>query len=398
GNTACQHTVHFGGWNFTDSAYCAARKRLPLGVLHRLMARVADTFRGSTEASSTWLGHRVWLLDGSSFSMSDTPALQAKFGQPGGQRRGCGFPVAKFLALFDLATGMLLRVEEAPLRSHEMSRCAVATAGLSPGDVVLGDRAFCSFAHIGILHKRGLHGVFRAHQRQIIDFTPARPHAAQGRPKGQAKGPTCLPHSRWVRAQGDADQVVIWSKPKGKPTWMSKEEYADLPAEVTVRELRYKVHTRGFRVGEVTLVTTLLDAAAYPAAALADLYYRRWQVELNFRHLKMSMKMDVLKCKTVAGVLKELAVFALVYNLVRSVMCESAKVQGVASERVSLLDALRWLVGAEGDEDLSVLLVNPARPGRVEPRVVKRRPKQYPRMTKPRSVLRKELLEKEDAA
>jgi DDE family transposase len=397
GNTACQHTVHFGRWNFTDSAYCAARKRLPLGVLHRLMERIAATFRESSASSATWLGHRVWLLDGSSFSMPDTPALQATFGQPGGQRRGCGFPVAKFLALFDLATGMLLRVEEAPLRSHEMSRCAVATAGLSPGDVVLGDRGFCSYAHIAILLSRKLHGVFRAHQRQIIDFTPGRPHAAK-KAKGSRKDPAIRPHSRWVLAQGAADQIVVWFKPKSKPTWISKEEYIALPAEITVRELRYRVHTPGFRVGEVTLVTTLLDAAVYPASALADLYYRRWQVEVNFKHLKITMKMDILKCKTVDGVLKELAVFALVYNLVRSIMVESARVQRVAPERVSLVDAVRWLVGGEGDEDLSVLLVNPARTGRVEPRVVKRRPKQYPRMTKPRSVLRKELMEKEVAA
>jgi hypothetical protein len=396
GNTACQHTVHFGRWNFTDSAYCAARKRLPLGVLHRLMGQLADTSRKSTEAPATWLGHRVWLLDASSFSMPDTPELQAKFGQPGGQRRGCGFPVAKFLALFDLATGLLLRVEEAPLRSHEMSRCTVATAGLSPGDVVLGDRAFCSYAHIALLLNRKLHGVFRAHQRQIIDFTPGRPHATQA--KGARKDPAIRPHSRWVRAQGQADQIVIWSKPKTKPTWISKQEYAALPETITVHELRYRVHTPGFRVGEVTLVTTLLDATIYPAEALAELYYRRWQVEVNFKHLKITMKMDTLKCKTVDGVLKELAVFALVYNLVRSVMVESARVQGVAPERVSLLDALRWLVGAEGAEDLSVLLVNPARKERVEPRVVKRRPKQYPRMTKPRSVLRKGLLEKKDVA
>ena len=141
GNTACQHAVHFGGWNFTDSAYCAARKRLPLGVLHRLMGRVAQTCRTAGDAS-TWFGHRVWLLDGSSFSMSDTPELQATFGQPGGQRRGCGFPVAKFLALFDLATGMLLRVEEAPLRSHEMSRCAVVAPTCRPATLSSGTAAF----------------------------------------------------------------------------------------------------------------------------------------------------------------------------------------------------------------------------------------------------------------
>ena len=141
---------------------------------------------------------------------------------------------------------------------------------------------------------------------------------------------------------------------------------------------------------EITPVTTLLDAATYPAEALADLYYRRWQVELNFRHIKTSMKMDVLRCETVEGVLKELAVFALAYNLVRSAMVDSARLQGVAPDRVSLVDAVRWLIGVE-EADVSVLVVNPSRPGRVEPRVVKRRPKQYMRMTEPRSDLRKQL-------
>jgi hypothetical protein len=397
GNTACQHTVHFGQWNFTDSAYCAARKRLPLGVLRHLAARVAARIRTSTTATSTWYGHRVWLLDGSSFSMPDTPELQAAFGQPGGQKKGCGFPVAKFLALFDLATGMLLRVEPAPLRSHEMSRCVVATAGLLPGDVVLGDRGFCSYAHIAILLNRKSHGVFRAHQRQIIDFTPGRPRAAAGKAKKPHEA-TIRPHSRWVRSQGDSDQVVIWSKPKGKPRWMSQDEYTLLPEEIMVRELRYKVHTPGYRVGAVTLVTTFLDASAYPAEALADLYFRRWQVEVYLRDLKITLKMDVLKCKTKDGVLKELAVFALVYNLVRSVACAAAQAQGVAADRVSVTDAVRWLVGAEGDEDLSVILINPSRKGRVEPRVRKRRPKQYPLMKKPRAVLRKQLIDKKVAA
>jgi hypothetical protein len=397
GNTACQHTVHFGQWNFTDSAYCAARKRLPLGVLRRLARRVAERVRTATTAASSWHGHRIWLLDGSSFSMPDTPELQTAFGQSGAQRRGCGFPVAKFLALFDLATGMLLRVEPAPLRSHEMSRCAAATAGLLPGDVVIGDRGFCSYAHIAILLNRKLYGVFRAHQRQIIDFTPGRPQAASGKAKAPREA-TIRPHSRWVLSQGDSDQVVIWYKPKSKPRWMSKDEYALLPEEITVRELRYQVHTPGYRVGQVTLVTTLLDASVYPAEALADLYFRRWQVEVYFRDLKIALKMDVLKCKTEDGVLKELAVFALVYNLVRSVACAAAKAQGVAADRVSVTDAVRWLVGAEGDEDLSVILINPSRKGRVEPRVRKRRPKQYPLMTKPRAVLRNQLADKKVAA
>ena len=397
GNTACSHTVHFGGWNFTDSAYCAARKRLPLGVIRRLAAWVAERFRQSTTAQASWRNHRVWLLDGSSFSMPDEPELQAAFGQPSGQRKGCGFPVAKFLALFDLATGMLLRVEPAPLRSHEMSRSAVATSGLLPGDIVLGDRGFCSYAHLATLLNRRLHGVFRAHQRKIIDFTPGRPGVARGKAKGPHEA-TIRPHSRWVRSQGESDQVVIWHKPKRRPLWMSKEEYDALPGEITVREVRYKVQARGYRVGEVTLVTTLLDASAYPAAALADLYFRRWQVEVYLRDLKITLKMDVLKCKTVEGVLKELAVFALVYNLVRSVACRAAEAKGVAADRVSVTDAVRWLVGVEGDAELSVILVVPKREGRVEPRVKKRRPKQYSRMTKPRRELRKELLDNNVAA
>ena len=192
--------------------------------------------------------------------------------------------------------------------------------------------------------------------------------------------------------------MVIWSKPKSLPRWISKDEYASLPGEITVRELRYRVHTPGYRVGEVTLVTTLLDASVYPAEALADLYFRRWQVEVYLRDLKITLKMDVLKCKTVNGVLKELAVFALVYNLVRSVACEAAQARGVAADRVSVTDAVRWLVGAEGDEDLSVILTVPKRKGRVEPRVKKRRPKQYDLMTKPRRELRKELLENKVAA
>jgi len=385
GNTACQHVVHFGGWSFTASAYCQARKRLPLAVYQRLLETVAATSRTAAEATSRWLGHRVWLVDGSSFSMPDEPELQRRFGQPGNQKKGCGFPVAKWLALFDLTTGMLLRSAAAPLRSHEMSRAAAISRELEPGDLVVGDRGFCSYAHLALLVGRGLHGVFRIHQRQIVDFTPGRPGA-----RGGSKDLPGLPRSRWVLSQGDADQVVAWCKPKEAPSWMAAEEYAALPDEVTVRELRYRVSAPGYRVREITLATSLLDAAAYPAEALAELYFRRWQVEVNIRHLKITMKMDVLRCETVDGVSKELAVFALAYNLVRSVMGESARPRGVAPDRIGLVDAVRWLIGVE-EADVSVLVVNPSRRGRVEPRVKKRRPKQYTLMSKPRSELRKSL-------
>jgi len=173
---------------------------------------------------------------------------------------------------------------------------------------------------------------------------------------------------------------------------MTAEEYAALPETLAVRELRYRVGRPGFRTRTVTLVTTLLDAALYPLETLAELYAARWRVELNFRHLKTTMKMDVLKCKTVEGVLKELTVYAIVYNLVRVVMGEAARRQGVDVERVSFVDALRWLTQARPGDELPELVVNPDRPGRYEPRARKRRPKPYPLMTRPRAVSRKGLL------
>jgi hypothetical protein len=244
------------------------------------------------------------------------------------------------------------------------------------------------------LKKRGVFGVFRMHQAQIVDFTPGRKPA---RTKGlypREKGPS----SRWVLAHGPNDQVVAWAKPKKRPGWMTEEEFAEMPEEMMVREIRYKIITPGFRVREVTLATTLLDAEAYPAEDLAELYYKRWSVEVNFRHMKITMEMDVLKCKTVDGVQKEAAMYAIAYNLVRSVMIESARVQQVDPDRISLIDAIRWLTDQDSKGTSPILVINPARPGRFEPRVRKRRPKQYPLMTKPRKEYRKALLGNELAA
>ena len=178
---------------------------------------------------------------------------------------------------------------------------------------------------------------------------------------------------------------------------MTQEKFAALPESLILREIRYHIGRTGFRTKTVTLVTTLLDADLYTVEALADLYGVRWRVEQNLKHLKLTMKLDVLKCKTVDGVLKELAIFAIVYNLVRIVMMEAAARQGVDIERISFIDALRWLCEMKKDS-LPKLVVNPARPGRFEPRVRKRRPKEYPLMKRPRSELRKCLLEQQVAA
>ena len=388
GNSSLQHVSLLAGRTFTDAAYCMARARLPLAVFRGVLAGLIKALVPQTRSGGAWQGHRTWLIDGSSTSMPDTPELRAKFGQPGGQAKGCGFPVAKILALFHAGTGLLIEVTAAPLRTHEMSRLGEVHPAFEPGDVLVGDRGFCSFAHLAMLARGGFHGVFRVHQRQIVDFTPSRPHSRKGE-KPAAKG---SPRSRWLRRLGVLDQVVEWFKPVERPEWMDAGDYEALPETLVVRELRYEVGGRGFRTRAVTLVTTLVDGDLYPLESLAKLYGMRWRVELNLRHLKTTMKMDILKCQTVDGVLKELTVFAMVYNLVRVVMIEAARSQGVDVERISFVDALRWLEQAEPGDELPRLVVNPDRPDRFEPRVRKRRPKQYPLMKKPRSELRKALL------
>ncbi len=392
GNTACQHVVHFGGWAFTAAAYCQARQRLPLAVLQHLLDRTAAALRQATDGAR-WRGHRAWLVDGSSFSMPDTDELRRHFGQPVAQKPGCGCPVARLLVGVDATTGMLLRAAAAPLLTHD-SKMARDLPDLAPGDVVVGDRGFSSYVQLAVLAARGVYAVFRVHQRVKVDFTPGRGHR---RPE-ERLNPEGLPRSRWVCALGACDQVVEWLKPGDWPPWMGPEAYRAIPEALRVRELRYRVTHAGFRTREVTVVTTLLDAAAYPAESVAELYGLRWRVETWLRHLKITMDMDVLRCETVAGVPKEMTVFALAYNLVRSVMCEAAGPQRVSPERVSFVDALRWLRGDGESAEGPGLCVNPERPGRAEPRVRKRRPKQWPRMMAPRAELRKRLRDKPDAA
>jgi hypothetical protein len=207
-----------------------------------------------------------------------------------------------------------------------------------------------------------------------------------------------MPRSRGISACGLHDQVVESFKPLERPEWMSLEPYQALPATLVVRELRDRIEVPGFRTREVTLVTTRTDVAAYPAQALAELSGIRWRVEEHLKSLKQTVKMDVLKCETVAGVLKELTMYAMASNLVRVAMVQAATRQGVEVDRVSFIDALRWRRGAEPGEAMPELVVNPLRPGRSEPRAKKRRPKQYDLMRVPRGELRRRLREQDLAA
>jgi hypothetical protein len=393
GNTACTALARLAGLSFTATAYCAARKRLPLALFHDLLQHVCDALYPEVMNSSRWRGHRTWSLDGSSFSMPDTPVLQAHFGQPSNQKKGCGFPVAHMLALFHAGTGFLLRVAASPMRTHDMRHAATMHPELQQGDILLADRGFASFVHLALLLMRKMHGVFRAHQNQIVNFRSHRKHTNRKKPK---KG---MPRSRYVRRLGRWDQVVEYTKPREQPAWMDDATFARLPEAVLVRELRFLTPQPGYRTKVITLVTTLLDPILYPKAELAKLYLSRWQIEVNFRHLKTTLRMEVLHCKSVDGVLKELYMFAIAYNLVRLVMLEASRRQKVPLERISFIDAQRWLRDANTDPNtkLTPLVVNPLRPHRLEPRVIKRRRKEYPLMNKPREVLRKALPRKRGA-
>jgi len=388
-NTACAHLPRLSGQSFTPSAYCQARSRLPLSVLQAVLQRLTAITRPLMDTTDLWFGHRTWFVDGTGVSLPDTPPLQRAFGQPTNQAVGCGFPVARVLALFHSGTGLLQSFLTAPLRSHEMSRIARLHPELRAGDVLVGDRAFGTFAHLALLVRSGLHGVFRMSQRRVVDFTPHR----QPPPRWNTRKLTGKARSRWIRSLGTKDQVVEWYKPYVRPKWMSAEEYAELPLLLALRERQFEVLRPGFRVRTVTLVTTLLDATAVPAKALDDLYHSRWTVETNLAHLKTTLKMDALHCKTEAGVGKELVAFAIVYNLVRLVMLEASRRQDVPVKRISFVDALRWLSSSPAGTPLPRLIVNPDREGHIEPRCLKRRAKNYPYMIRPRSVLKQRLLQ-----
>ncbi len=390
GNTAIVELRHLSGMRFTAAAYCKARMRINLEVFELLLRRCVEAFCNRLPEDGLWYSHQVFFVDGSSFSMADTPSLQNQFGQPSGQRPGCGFPVAHWLVMMHMGSGMIMRMLTSPMRTHDMKRTVELHPDLSAGNVLVADRAFCSFPHLCLLMERGVEAVVRVHQMVIVDFTPGRAHATPG--KGKSKNRKGWPRSRWLRSLGIKDQVVKWLKnPQSKPAWMSQAQFDALPDEITVRELRYRVNQKGFRSKEITLVTTLLDSSVYTLPELAKLFRKRWEIETNFRHVKTTMGMEVLKCKTVEGVLRELHAFALVYNLIRQVMLKAAGQQAVDVNRISFIDALRWMKSAAMADCLLLLIVLPERPDRVEPRVKKRRPKNYRLMRKPRAELKQAL-------
>lgn len=377
--TAMTGVSRLVGVSFSASAYCQALQRLPVDIMRRLLHRTVTRQRDATERTGRWRGLRTFFVDGSSCSMPDTPELQRRFGQPTEQQPGCGFPVAHLLAMFDAHSSMLIDVLVSSWRIHDLNRVGELHPHLRRGDLLVGDRGFCSYAHLALLQRQKVHAVMRMHQRRRTSFRREQ-HRYVG--------------VDWPVRLGHEDQLTIWRKSGVPSRVMPRAVYDALPETIIVRELRYRVTRCGFRTRAVTLVTTLLDAETFPASELAELYYSRWQAEVNLRHLKETLGMRVLRSQTEAGGERELLAFALVYNLLSALMTVIAVYLETVPQRVSFIDLVRLLRHGLHHLRAAEIVINPDRPGRVQPRVVKRRPLQYSRMTKPRSILKQELMKK----
>ena len=364
-------------------AYCKARQRLPEGVLKRLLEQSAKKIDAQVEQAQLWCGRAVKVFDGTSVLMSDTCANQMAYPQHS-QAEGCGFPIAQLVVVFSLTTGVVLDALLATFCTSEIVLARQFYQRLQPDDVVLADSAFGTYVDLALVQAARADGVFRKHHARKTDF-------------------------RRGKKLGIGDHIVTWSRPRTRPRAMSPEDFSGLPETLRVREVHLLLYKKGFRPQQIILVTTLLDPQQYPKTKLAELYRLRWQAaEVNLKHLKTTLKMEMLASKTPEMVRKEIWVHMMAYNLLRALMWEARptvadgttpqlSLQGtrqVFNQFIPLLTSatqrMRQLLYRQLLALVAVQLL-PLRPGRIEPRVRKRRPKAYPVMTQPRHILRRQL-------
>ena len=360
----------------STSAYCQARVRLPLQCLQRALADSAQTAdRLSLQGVPGWK-RPIKVVDATGVRLADTAANRERYPYPTGQRRGCGFPVMKVLGLYSLASGAILQTIESPWYRHDMRLFQDLWPQLSPGDIAMGDRAFGAYLSLALLPLRGVDVVSRLHQGRRFQ-------------------------RRQAKKIGPAEWLAVWTKPLQRPNYLTAQEWATVPEQITVRILHVRAQIKGFRTQELWISTTLLDPIAYPAAQIAQLYLRRWDMELCFRDLKTTMGMEELRCHSPAMVQKELLAFLIAHNFIRCLIAEAATTHQISRTRISFkgaVEAARSFHQAMRlarsrrharrlyHRLLEILALDliPLRPGRVEPRAVKRRPKPYSRLTKPR--------------
>ncbi len=358
------------------TAYCKARCRLPEELFQRLLDWTAG--RCNDAVLDAWLFHDrvVEMVDGGTVTMADTEENQKEYPQMSSQKPGCGFPIARMIGVFSLATGAIRLTAMSAYKGKQTGETSLLRSilsGISPGTILLADRYYASFWLLAQSELKQIDLVARVHHKRKVDF-------------------------RRGLKQGYLDQLVAYHKPQ-RPNWMSEEEYAKYPSFILVRHLKYKVEQEGFRTREITLATTLLEASVYEAEDLASLYRRRWLVELHIRSLKTQMQMEHLRCKSPPMVRKEIHCHMIGYNLVRAAMLASALKYDCCPSRLSFTGAmqaveefassLRLQSGRRDQqwdnllETISELTVG-HRPGRQEPREVKQRQKNYKLMKSPR--------------
>jgi len=366
-------------------AYCRARAKLPEPVLRRLTLDMAQGCEEAVASSWLWHGRHVKLVDGTTVSMPDTATNQAEYPQHTSQEAGVGFPIMRMVVLFSLATGMLCDMAMGPYQGKETGEPALFRElfnRLEADDIVLADRYYCSYFVIALLKELGVDFVVRLHQARTTDF-------------------------RRGRRLGKKDHLVEWIRPT-RPAWMDEETYQRMPASIELREVLVQVDQPGFRSESLVVVTTLCDAEEYATEEIADLYRGRWLAELDIRTIKITLDMDVLRCKTPEMVRREVWTHLLAYNLIRRSILQSAQVSGCSPRELSFTAAMQsiaasWLVAVLSDRSMFGVLVQThltnladhrigKRPDRVEPRAVKRRPKSHRLLTKPRAEARLELL------
>ena len=374
-----------GPCSTNTGAYCRARGKLSEKVLRQLTMDVGEGCEAKLDQQWLWHGRHVYLVDGTTVSMPDTPENQEAYPQNPQQKEGLGFPIARVVAILSLASGMLIDMAMGPYAGKETGESALLRSLLehfNPGDVLLADRYYCSYFMIALLQEQGIDLVARLHQRRPVDF-------------------------RCGRRLGKDDQVITWDRPQ-RPKWMDEQTYDRIPPSIEVRAIRVHLRQPGFRVGSFVAVTTLTDARRYAKDEIAALYGCRWLAELDIRAIKITMGMDILRCKTPEMVRKEMWVCLLAYNLIRQAMLQSAQEAGISPRSLSFTAAMQsiaasWLLAALSDDALVGLLIDAVlasvaehvvgnRSGRVEPRAIKRRPKEHALLTKPRHQARAELL------
>ena len=309
----------------TPSAYGQARARLDLQTLRLIHGHLACSLERRVQARQLWLGRKVKIVDGSTLSMPDTPGNQQSWPQPSTQKGGLGFPCLKLTGIFSLASGGLEDYATGTLHQHESVLFRSLWDRLEKGDVLLGDRGFWSSAALAGLARRGIDSVLRLHQARKVHF-------------------------REGRRLGQRDRLVTWHKPAQRLDAWSLEVWEALPESLSLRLIRLYVSTPGFRTREVTLVTTLSDAKAYPADAIRALYAQRWEVELHFHQIKILLGLDILRCKSPELIEKETLMHLIAYNLIRLLMQQAVSTHGADLGRISFkgtLDTVRFNRGRD---------------------------------------------------